>query len=121
MIMEVSSMIFNTKLTIAIKNSLGQYDINEFTLFQIEKLNKITRGINIINRKKREINLQVKCPICGEYHNYSYNVSEFLKRYMIIGGCESLGLPIFYIGEKDNIRKTVNKYNYISKKLYAMI
>ena len=114
-------LLCNTDVSIAFKNVCGQYDIEQFSLFEVEKINRRFTSLEVKINRNKEIHFKVKCPLCGEYHHYNYNIGEFVKRDMIIGGCEALGVPLYYIGEKENVEKRIKRYREISEELYAMI
>ena len=99
-------MIFDTNIAMALKNSNGQYKVEELTIFEIESMNTKFPSLNVELHKGNEILIKVKCSLCGEYHFYHYNINELLKRNMVIGGCEQLALPIFFIGKN---RKSYRK------------
>ena len=114
-------MLFNMDIAMAFKNMKGQYEIEKFSLFEIEKINKKFPSHEMKINKNKEVIIKVSCPLCGEKHYYKYNLSELLKREMTIGGCEILGIPVFYIGGKEKIEQRVNKYIEINKQLFEMI
>ncbi|NEZ47412.1 hypothetical protein FDF74_09420 [Clostridium niameyense] len=114
-------MALQTELAIAIKNEFCEYDIVDFSLFNISKINYSNTLLKITKHKFNNIYFNVKCPLCGNIHKYNYNIVEFLKRDMIVGGCEVLGSPLFYIGKKEMVEKRANKYNEISRSLYMMM
>lgn len=114
-------MLLDTDISIALKNHYGQYEIREISLFELDKIkNKFPNFEAKFNRNK-EVNFRLKCPLCGEYHYYSYSINELLKRDMLIGGCEVFGMPIFFIGNGRKVHQRINKYNQINKSIYAMI
>jgi len=114
-------LLFNTGVSIAFKNACDQYEIEQFSLFEIEKVNSRFASMKVKNNRNKEIQFKVKCPLCGEEHHYNYSISEFVKRDMIIGGCEALGVPLFYIGDREKVDKRIKRYREISEELYAMI
>jgi hypothetical protein len=114
-------MLFNTDMSIALKNFYGHYDINRFSLFETNKINENFTSLKVKVQNNREIILKVKCPLCGNYHCYRYSINEFVKRKLIIGGCEALGEPLFYIGNYDKVNEKVNQFKSTNKKMYAMI
>lgn len=114
-------MIFNAYMSIAVKNFYDQYDIGFISLFELDKVNESFTSLKVKLENNKEILLKISCPICGNYHYYRYSINEFMKKKLIFGGCEVLGVPLFYIGNEDEVRKKVNKYNSINKKVYAMI
>jgi len=119
--MEVGFLILNMDIAIAFKNIKDQYEIEKFSLFEIERVNKKfpSHEMKIINSK--EMIIKVGCPLCGEKHYYRYSLCELLKREMTIGGCEILALPVFYIGGTEKIEQIVNKYREINRQLFEMI
>lgn len=114
-------MIFDTNIAMALKNSNGQYKVYEMTIFEIESVNTRISSLNLKVNKGNEIVMKVKCPLCGEYHSYHYNVVELLKRNMVIGGCEQLALPIFFIGKNQKVIEKANEHRKTIEKIYAMI
>lgn len=114
-------MIFDTNIAMALKNSNGQYEVEELTIFEIESMNAKFPSLNIELHKGNEIAIVAKCSLCGEYHNYSYSINELLKRNMVIGGCEQLALPIFLIGKNKKVIVKVNEYRQTIEEIYAMI
>lgn len=113
-------MLFNTDISIALKNFQGFYDLKTFSLFDMNKINENFTSLEIKNCGKT-ILFKVKCPYCGKYHNYKYGINEFVKKDLIIGGCEVLGLPLFYAGHYSKVNKRISRYNNANKQLYAMI
>jgi len=117
----VNFLLFNTGISIAFKNICDQYEIEQFSLFEVEKVNRRFASMNVKINRGKEIQFNVKCPLCGEEHYYKYNVGEFVNRDMIIGGCETLGVPLFYIGNREKVDKRIKRYREITEELYAMI
>lgn len=114
-------MLINTDISFAIKNACGQYEINESSIFHMEKLKSKFPLVNIDTEKNKVLKIQVKCPICSERHVYNYNINDLFKREMIIGGCENSGTPVFYLGNHNKLLERIQKLNNISSKLYAML
>ena len=114
-------MIFDTNIAMALKNSKGEYKIEELTIFEIESMNNRFPSLNIELNKGNEIVIMAKCPLCGEGHLYHYNVNELLKRNMVIGGCEQLALPIFFIGKNQKVIQKVTEHRQTIKRIHAMI
>ncbi|MCJ7690588.1 MAG: hypothetical protein MUO60_14915 [Clostridiaceae bacterium] len=114
-------MIFDTNIAMALKDSNGQYRVCELTIFEIESINTRYTSLNLKVNNGNEIVIKVKCSLCGEDHSYNYNVKELLKRDMVIGGCEQLALPIFFIGKNKKVIEKVNEHRKTIEKIYAMI
>ena len=114
-------MIFDTNIAMALKNSSGQYKLEQLTIFEIERMKTKFPSLNVNVNNGNEILIKVKCPLCGEYHFYHYNINELLKRNMVIGGCEQLALPIFLIGKNQKVIEKVNEYRQTIEEIYALI
>ncbi|MCY6369839.1 hypothetical protein [Clostridium ganghwense] len=110
----------DTIVSVAFKNCVGQYDLKRVSIFEITNISKYFELVNIKCTNNKEIEFQVKCPICGEYHYYTYRIGDFIKTTMVIGGCEKVGLPIFFIGKTEKVEEKINKYNEVNKEIYAM-
>lgn len=114
-------MLVNTLITAAFKDSFGRYILKRLTVFEFTNISLYFKNIECSKINNKEIRMTIECPICGEFHNYIYNLDDFIKRSMIIGGCEKLGLPIFFIGNSKKVEDKVNKYKEITREIYAMI
>ncbi|EJO5346207.1 hypothetical protein NRP93_000242 [Clostridium botulinum] len=114
-------MIIETELGIAIKNTLGKYELVDFSLFYPSRINEYKLGITINKSNSKNIVITAKCHICNNIHKYTYNIDEFLKREIIVGGCEILGMPLFYIGNKFIIKQRAYKQNQIFDEIYMMV
>jgi hypothetical protein len=114
-------LIFDTNIAVALKNSNGEYKIEELTIFELENINIRFSTLNVEIHKGNEIVIMAKCPLCGEGHLYYYNINELLKRNMVIGGCEQLALPIFFIGKNEKVIQKVKEHRQTIKKIRAMI
>lgn len=114
-------MIFQTNISIAVKNLEEKYDIKNFSIFDVNKINKsfTSLKINFINNKTLLIG--VKCEFCGNVHYYKYNINHLIKKDIIIGGCEVLGFPILYIGNYNTIKNRISRHNEIVENTYALI
>ena len=114
-------MIFDTNIAVALKDCNGQYKIEELTIFEMKSMNTKFPSLSVELNKGSDIVLKVKCPLCGYYHFYHYNINELLKRNMVIGGCEQLALPIFFIGKNLKVIEKVNEHKQTIKRIRAMI
>jgi hypothetical protein len=114
-------MILETCKTIALKNNEGGYDIKNISVFEANDFNVFFSLTHSRNNNSKNIIIRVRCPLCGSYHTYNYKTTDFIKRELIVGGCELIGMPLFYIGNKLKVEQRVNKYNKIEKKICAYI
>lgn len=120
-LLEVRDVTFNTEIGIALKGYEGQYDIKTLTVFEIERINRRFASLEAKLDRNKNVKVKARCPLCGEYHQYYYSINDFLKRDMVIGGCEKLGMPIFYIGNKGKVSERINQFNEARRNIYAMI
>jgi hypothetical protein len=106
-------LILNSEISIALKNYCGKFDLIDFSIFEIGKINSRLEllKVNLVNHNV--LLFKIKCPVCGNKHYYRYSICEFLKREILIGGCEVYGTPLFYIGNNEKIIKKVNIYNKV--------
>ncbi|KEH97647.1 hypothetical protein [Clostridium massiliodielmoense] len=114
-------MIIDTEITIALKNPIGQYDMRRVSIFKINNIGNIFKFLEVIEVSKKQIGFRIQCPICGEYHYYTYKSMSFIKGSMTICGCEKLGDPIFFIGQKEKVEDKINKYREVNENIYEMI
>jgi hypothetical protein len=113
-------MTINTEFSIALKNSFGQYLSKSFSVFEIEKVICDFPSLEIKWADRRELIFKVKCPICCKDHYYKYDRNDFIKREVVVGGCEVTGMPIFYIGKNRNVTERINRFNDIHKRVYGI-
>jgi hypothetical protein len=113
-------MLLNTDISIALKNYSGCYDLKRFSIFEINQINKSFTSLEVKIYGKT-ISFEFKCSLCGKYHYYKYGINELIKKEIIVGGCEVLGLPLFYLGNYDKVKTIVNKHNNTNKQVYAML
>ena len=113
-------MLLDSNICVAFKCNNGQYDLEYISLFELADLKNRFKDIQVHIIDGKEVNFKVKCPLCEKYHCYKYGVKEFIKRKMILGGCEELGIPIFYIGDKDLVEQKVAKFMGMNSRLNAM-
>lgn len=114
-------MILKFDIGFALKNECGEYETKSISLFEMEKINESSPSLQINISKNREYRLRIKCSLCGEYHYYKYSLKDLTRREMVIGGCENLGVPLFYLGNNIKVITTVNKLNRIKERSIAMI
>jgi hypothetical protein len=115
------TMLCNTNLSLALKNQLGKYEMLNFTIFQIKILEKQFENLNVNLINNSEISIKLKCPFCSKYHYYKFKINDFRNTKMFIGGCENLGLTIFFIGDFKKVSETIKRHNEIDNMVYAMI
>lgn len=113
-------MILETCKTVAVKNNQGGYDIKSISIFEANVFN-VCFSLTHSKKCSKNIIIKMKCLLCGNFHTYKYSTADFLKRDLIIGGCELIGMPLFYIGDKIKVEQKVDKYNKIEKKICAYI
>jgi len=114
-------LTFDTNIAMAVKDCNGRYNVVEMTIFELESIKTKFPSLNVELHKGNEILIELKCSLCGEYHSYHYNINELLKTNMLIGGCEQLALPIFFIGKNEKVIEKVNEHRQTAEKIYAMI
>lgn len=114
-------MLLNTDVSIALKSFYGDYDINIFSLFETNRINENFTSLKVKVQNNRQIILKVKCDLCGKDHYYKYSVNEFIRRKLIVGGCEVLGEPLFYIGNYDKVNQKITQFKNVNRDIYAMI
>lgn len=106
-------MIFNTEIAIAFKDEQGRYIKFNGTVFGLSGLIKRYHAAKIIFYRKKQIAFSVKCPICEEVHNYVYEIRDIVDKELIVGGCEKIGIPIFYIGKENGISDIIKKQHEV--------
>lgn len=114
-------MVIDTEISVVLKNYFGEYNVKRISIFDIDNIPKHFKNIKINRCNDIEIEFTVKCPLCDEIHSYIYNIYRFTKGNMCIGGCEKLGIPIFFIGSKEKVEEKINKYKEVIKKIHVMI
>jgi hypothetical protein len=113
-------MLLDMDISIALKNFYGYYDIKNFSLFKASKINENFPSLKVKTNNKGII-IEVNCSICGNYHYYRYSFNEFIKKDLIVGGCETLGMPLFYIGSYKEVKQVIDRCNNVNKDVYAMM
>lgn len=114
-------MIFETNMGIAIKTLEGNYILKKFSLFNLNKIKENSTFLDMSFLNNKILSLKIKCVFCENIHHYKYSIDEFIRKDMIIGGCDALGLPILYIGNCKVVEKEIIKYNKVNTRIYAMI
>lgn len=113
-------MALSTSVIIAMKSKYGGYNIKEIAIFELGKENIIFDSLEL-KFKNKKINIKFKCPICDKYHNFSYNIRDVYRREILIGGCETLGVPVILLGRADKVKYRLEKYVEINKKTYMLM
>lgn len=114
-------MLINSKISIALKSAYDQYEIKEFSIFKLEMVKEVFPCIKINSRGHKEFSFTMKCPLCSEVHSFKYNINEFIKREVVIGGCETFGTPLFYIGNENKVHERIKKVKEQKIDTFAMI
>jgi len=114
-------MLYNALVNIAVRNTIGEYTIKDFNIFEIEKNNSVFSTVDVKNYKNKELVFKVLCPYCSEYHYYKYGINEIIKRDMVIGGCHIMGYPIIFIGNYSYISEKIMQFRKVNKRIYAQI
>ncbi|CDI48353.1 hypothetical protein [Clostridium tetani] len=114
-------MLIESNKCFAIKDESGKYLLKEVSLFKFKELMSTITSIQDIKIINKELVLHVECPICGDIHIYTYSIKDLLVyNGLIVGGCELLNNPIFYIGSYEKVTRRITTYNEINKNMYAM-
>lgn len=114
-------MLYNTELKIAFKDTDSRYNMVDTSIFELASTSEHLPNFQSKITKSKEIQVKIKCPICGDYHEARYGIRELLKKQLIIGGCEVTGSPVYYLGKPIKISKYISKYNEVNNKIYAML
>lgn len=114
-------MLVNTNVSIGLRKCFDEFQLKEFSLFQIEQVKEEFSSLDIRCIDNKELIINLKCPICNKKHTYVYSIDDCLKYSVNIGGCEEVGLPVFYIGKNNKIKGIIGKANEVNEKIYAMI
>jgi len=113
-------LIYDTKISIAIKCDDGGYRLYRISLFQLEALNKIKliKGAKI--NKDKELEISIKCPICDNLHFYKFKLFDE-EESITIRGCVSSGSPIIIVGKDELVNEYISVNNSIERYIYAML
>ena len=104
--LEVILLLIESNKCFAIKDESGKYLLKRVSLFKFESLMTTITSIKDIKIIKKELYLYVRCPMCGDIHCYTYSIRDLLVyNGLIVGGCELLNNPIFYIGNYEKVKK----------------
>ena len=113
-------MILNTRVTMAYKNDLGFYDVKNVNIFKLGNEDPFASFKLSIYRRK-EFLIRAKCPLCGAYHNYRFNIYSLLTKGIAIGGCDLVGEPIVIIGKDRSVIDLLDKYKEANIRIHALI
>ncbi|SCN23866.1 hypothetical protein N3C_1535 [Clostridium sp. N3C] len=114
-------MLYNFDIKIAVKNSNNCYKSYDFSIFELESISDYLPDFNATINSSNKICIRYKCPICGEEHENNYNIKDFFRKQLIIGGCDITGSPVYFVGQPIKVSKYISKYNEINSKVYAML
>lgn len=114
-------VLLQTKLAVAVKNNMGEYQMEEFSAFRFYELPLSFSQLKVQLKKGGEYKMSVLCPICGEIHHYFFQLKDLFNHKTIIGGCETLGTPIFFLGSPKEVNYRIEKYREINRKIRALI
>lgn len=114
-------MLLQTYVGIAFKDLFNDYKAVNLSLFDIKNINKYFNNVQIRISGKMQIKIKVLCPVCGKYHYYSYAINDLLKDCLIVGGCEQFGIPIFFMGNINNVKSKINNYRLCNKRICAIL
>ncbi|WP_207670516.1 hypothetical protein, partial [Haloimpatiens lingqiaonensis] len=109
-------MLLRTNIVIALKDAFNKYTIEETNVFKIKQINNKITPLKV-SIKNKEFIFKVNCPLCNRTHVYRYNINSFVNREMLIGGCETLNTPLFFIGEEKSVMKRIDRYEQIKNQL----
>jgi hypothetical protein len=113
-------LVYNTDISIAFREKTGNYNKINASIFRLKDIMKKAPVTEMKVQLGKQISFKAKCSVCGEVHTYVYSAHDVMKREMTIGGCETTGKPIMFIGRENKINNIVDRYNEINKKIYAM-
>ncbi|MDP4088937.1 MAG: hypothetical protein Q8930_06660 [Bacillota bacterium] len=114
-------MLYNTELKIAVKDTDSRYNTMDISIFELANSVEHLPNFQSSITRSKEVSVKVKCPICGECHENRYKLNDLIKKQMIIGGCESTGIPIYFVGKPLKVTKYISRYNEINSAVYAML
>lgn len=114
-------LMYNTELSIALKDNSGLYKMCSVSLFNLNEISKVFPRIEFKKMDNKELVFNVVCTFCGEEHRYTYSLCDLIKRDMLIGGCYVSGKPVFVIGKHSKIEGFINRHNEISKQICEML
>lgn len=117
----VKVMVYDMNFCVAVKDDSGKYNTMDFSMFNLDKANDFFENMQVEIEGNRQACIKVRCPYCGEEHSYSYSFEELLNREILVGGCESIGVPLFFVGKHAKVMRRVFKYNEVNNKFYAMM
>lgn len=113
-------MLVNTRISIAYKNILESYTIDNIDIFNIkENSNDKIYSITLYNKK--EIIITNKCPLCGNIHLFKFSINSLLTSSINIGGCDLTGDPIIIIGDVGKVEDIVSKYKEVYRKIPVLL
>jgi hypothetical protein len=100
-------------------------EINLFTLSSGEILKRCSCGESILSVKyiknRETVQLNVPCIACPKPHPYQVAAKTFFGDDMFVLQCTDSGLDIFFVGDKEEIVKAVEKNTAELQKLFELL
>ena len=100
-------------------------EISLFTLSSGEVLRRCSCGESVLsvkyNKNREVVNLNVPCIACPNPHPYQVSAKTFFGDDMFVLQCTDSGLDIFFVGDKDEIVKAVEKNTEELQKLFELL
>lgn len=100
-------------------------EINLFTLSSGEVLRRCSCGESVLsikyNKNRETVQLNVPCIACPNPHPYQVSAKTFFGDDMFVLQCTDSGLDIFFVGDKDEIVKAVEKNTEELQKLFELL
>lgn len=100
-------------------------EISLFTLSSGEVIRRCSCGESVLSVKyiknRETVSLNVPCIACPNPHPYQVSAKTFFGDDMFVLQCTDSGLDIFFVGDKDEIVKAVEKNTEELQKLFELL